>query len=60
MRKRRCRHEDCELLHCRRCGSHYEAMECEACAVERAFSETEAVVKAFGGNAEEAAKAMGW
>jgi hypothetical protein len=61
-----CQFEGCDVPHCRRCGHHYSEWYgetgniCDACLIERGAAETEAIVAAFGGNSEEAAKAMGW
>lgn len=58
-----CRFEGCELEHCRRCGGHHDGAygrTCDACLIRQAEAETAAVVRAFGGNSEAAAQAMGW
>jgi hypothetical protein len=60
----RCRIEGCELGHCRRCDRHFcpeiGGGVCDACLIDQASAETAAVTRAFGGNSEAAAQAMGW
>jgi len=57
--------DDCDAPHCKKCGCHYDPAcgqggVCDGCLVDRASSEAEAVTKAFGGDAEAAARHMGW
>ncbi len=61
-----CKIDGCELPHCCRCGHHYDPAcaggrdVCDGCQIDVAAAECEQIVKAFGGNIDEAAKWMGW
>jgi hypothetical protein len=61
-----CDVEGCELDHCAKCGEHYDPSccdnkeICDGCQLTQIADETDAIVKAFGGNSEKAAQFMGW
>jgi len=60
-----CKSDDCELPHCKKCGHHYEPEcgrngVCDHCIIYGAVAEAETITKAYGGNYEAAAAAMGW
>lgn len=61
-----CTIDGCDLPHCRKCGHHFDpacvggSNVCDQCQIDAAAAECEQIVRAFGGNSEEAAKAMGW
>ncbi len=67
MKKFTCQYEGCEMMHCPRCGRHYEpcretarANKCDGCIIGDASDEMERITEAFGGNYEEAARFYGW
>ncbi len=65
MKRWTCPVEDCDAPHCKKCGYHYDPAcgqngVCDACLIQQASDECEAVTEAFGGNYEEAAAYMGW
>jgi hypothetical protein len=55
--------DDCDLVHCPRCGQHSFSSPgqlCEECQLEDIYEQTSHQTALFGGNYERAAEHFGW
>jgi len=59
----KCKCQDCDLQHCKECGSHIldtSGETCENCQLDNIAAATQTIIAGFDGNYEEAAKFWGW